>query len=540
MKALTFLLSLLLAPLRVTADILNHGLGGVFGMGLITALGEGDTTEGGTLGLADMPQGLFGESILQPTQPTQAAPSYALGTSCVAVYSTVQSPASVAADTVAEQDLTVTGLLAGSVVFVNKPTTQAGLGVCGARVKSANTLAIAFLNSSDAAITPTATEAYRVVEFRGPLIQTAALTFGATEVPAASTLEFEFDLTPTAGVAGVTSAHVANAPNPPQFSQGSSVSPSTTRESTPLSAWQDPTANLVLGGVPMTVVLNKPTTNAGIGICGVRVTGNNSIAIRFANPTAAGVNPTDETYSFVAINGLSLHGSIVCYTFKTGTVTTVATITTAERDFTINGLAVTDRVVGNISKPTLNAGVAPCSARVKSANTLAVTYVNPTAGSVQPSDEVCSVYIDKSATNPPPILEQFTTVLQPTAVATDTTAEQTFTVAGLDSGAPVCINVAEGAGWDADLGEALGLGLGIVGCRVSGANTLALTFLNLTAAAKTPGSLQLTILQAPVDTAGGLAGAGVFYPYDMKAEMDSLLLRAMREALVKEGAMLGS
>jgi hypothetical protein len=72
------------------------------------------------------------------------------------------SPAIVAANTTAEQTFTITGLAVGDMVTVNKPTAQAGLGVVGARVSAANTIAITFSNNTASGITPTAAETYVV------------------------------------------------------------------------------------------------------------------------------------------------------------------------------------------------------------------------------------------------------------------------------------------------------------------------------------------------------------------------------------------
>lgn len=72
------------------------------------------------------------------------------------------TPASCAANTTAEQTFTITGLQVGDVVNVNKPTSQAGLGVVGARVSAANTIAITFSNNTASPITPTASEVYVV------------------------------------------------------------------------------------------------------------------------------------------------------------------------------------------------------------------------------------------------------------------------------------------------------------------------------------------------------------------------------------------
>ena len=70
------------------------------------------------------------------------------------------SPVEVAANTSAEQDLTVTGVKVGDVIAVNKPSAQAGLGVVGVRVKSADLVSVTFGNFTATPITPTASEAY--------------------------------------------------------------------------------------------------------------------------------------------------------------------------------------------------------------------------------------------------------------------------------------------------------------------------------------------------------------------------------------------
>lgn len=63
--------------------------------------------------------------------------------------------------------------------------------------------------------------------------------------------------------------------------------------------------------------------------------------------------------------------------------------TTAEHTVTVNGLTVADVVI--VNKPTLTAGVAVAGARVSAADTLAVTFVNPTGGSLDPGSETYRV-----------------------------------------------------------------------------------------------------------------------------------------------------
>jgi hypothetical protein len=77
------------------------------------------------------------------------------------------TPALIAQATCAEQTLTVKGLKVGDAVFLTKPTAQAGLGIVGARVSAADTLAITYCNvPSGGNITPTGGEVYQITGFR--------------------------------------------------------------------------------------------------------------------------------------------------------------------------------------------------------------------------------------------------------------------------------------------------------------------------------------------------------------------------------------
>lgn len=67
------------------------------------------------------------------------------------------------------------------------------------------------------------------------------------------------------------------------------------------------------------------------------------------------------------------------------TPSSVAANTTAEQTFTVNGLVTTDIINGN--KPTHQAGIGIGGYRVTAANTVGITYVNPTAGAITPTAE---------------------------------------------------------------------------------------------------------------------------------------------------------
>jgi hypothetical protein len=68
----------------------------------------------------------------------------------------------------------------------------------------------------------------------------------------------------------------------------------------------------------------------------------------------------------------------------------VATITTAEQTFTVTGLKVGDFVF--VNKPTNTTGVGICNARVSAADTLALSFVNPTAGGVDAASETYLIF----------------------------------------------------------------------------------------------------------------------------------------------------
>lgn len=82
-----------------------------------------------------------------------------------AVYTPSITPSSVTAATVAEQTFTVTGLTTADKVFVNQPALANSVGIAGARVSAADTLAIRFVNPTAGALTP-ASGTYTVLAIR--------------------------------------------------------------------------------------------------------------------------------------------------------------------------------------------------------------------------------------------------------------------------------------------------------------------------------------------------------------------------------------
>lgn len=83
----------------------------------------------------------------------------------IQTYTSTLTPSSVAANTTAEQTFTVTGLNTSDLVFVNKPSLNAGLGIAGTRVTAANTLGITYINPTGGSLTPTS-ETYKIISIR--------------------------------------------------------------------------------------------------------------------------------------------------------------------------------------------------------------------------------------------------------------------------------------------------------------------------------------------------------------------------------------
>lgn len=84
------------------------------------------------------------------------------------------TPSAVTAAATAEQTFTVTGLKTTDSVVVTKPAAQAVIGIAGARVSAADTLAITFINPTATTQTATATEVYQIFVYRPELLRTNA------------------------------------------------------------------------------------------------------------------------------------------------------------------------------------------------------------------------------------------------------------------------------------------------------------------------------------------------------------------------------
>lgn len=124
-------------------------------------------------------------------------------------------------------------------------------------------------------------------------------------------------------------------------------------------------------------VVNKPTAQAGLGLGNVRVSGANALAVQFSNWTSATVTPTTgEKYGIVALRGITVLSPVL-------SPASVAASTTVEQLFTVTGLRSGECVV--VSKPTAQTGLDIVGMRVAGANSLGITFGNPTAAAITPT-----------------------------------------------------------------------------------------------------------------------------------------------------------
>lgn len=453
-----------------------------------TVLGTGAGQSPAGLDSAGNPEkvGLYGTTaaVAQRSGAPQAAVTRGQQAGVIATYGSTQSPAAVNTITTSEKLLTVqsgTGgamlLAAGDLLHVNKPTSQAGLGVGNARVSSANTVGLTFNNPSAGNITPTASEVYTIVALRG--LGNLSTTLSPASVAANATVEQQFTVT-----------------------------------------------GLMAGQL---VQVSKPTSQAGLDIAGCRVVSNNLLGITFMNVSAAPVVPTAaETYTILMLAGLDATNNEVAYGFNVGVVGAIGAGVVASAGSTaLTGLLATDMVTG-IADPTAQAAAANAAFPVKgipTADTLSLFFAGVGTGATPTASEVYGIKTYRI--NPLAPLLLYSPALAPVSVAANTTAEQTFNVTGLVAGSAVWLNKPSAQG-----------GLGIVGVRVSAANTLAVTYSNTTSVAIVPTAETYVVGNFQVKNPG--AGNVAYQTAASWVNSMANLANEVRTSLVGLGAIVGA
>ena len=445
--------------------------------------------------------------VAQPSGNAQAALVRGAASGVVTGWSSFQTAfagAGVATITSTEFGLTVqqgtttsARVLLGTsdMVYVNKPTSQAGLAVGNVRVSAANIVGVTLSNPTGATITPTTNQVYRIVSTRG--LPTIAATLSPAAVAPNSIVEQVFTL---------SAASIATVP-------GVSVG--------------------------QLVQVMKPTAQAGLDIVGVRAAGNNQVGITFSNVTAATITPTaSESYTIQALSALDAHNNFMLFTLNGGTVGAIAVGTAATGGNAVfTGALATDMPVGAPLAPTgaNNGGAATNSSApafsIMTADTMTMWFNGIGTGST-PS---ANVYWDQLIfrLNPAAPLVLYSQSLAPVSVAANTCAEQTFTVTGLLANTVVWVNKPTATN-----------GLGIAGVRVSAASTLAINYINATSSAIVPPTETYVIgnfqAQAPTPTTSNTTG-GAVSQQAVQAIMSGVnQLAKLRGDLVTIGVLAGA
>ncbi len=445
-----------------------------------TRVYTGDQIDGTSLGASgNDPVCLYNSGPVPQRANGLQAPVVPTTGAQVVTYQQTLTPASVAANTTAEQSLTI-GTTAGNgplttdfVAAINKQTAQAGLGIHGARISAANTLYFAYSNNTTAALTPTAAQVYNVALLRNMPIHSQTLT------PAAI---------PGSGVAGVGTVSEQTFALTPVLATGTA---------TVNNAGQITGVTMVANGsnyiTPPTVVFTDTTYAGASTMAGsnIQYAPTTSGANTTANPQLAGnsnINPGPGK----GATGLPIMSS-------TGTVLGVQ-MTNLGSGYTsgsvnvtfLGGNAITPGMAVAVTKPSTNAGVAVANARVVANNQIAITYVNMTSAAVTPTSEAYTI----AGLNTLPPCNHVTSYgvvgTGLVSVASQTSAEQSLTVNGLLA-TDIVVGVSK---------PTLSAGIIAGNGRVSAANTLYVPFINASGAAVTPSATEIygvtTLSQTPL------------------------------------------
>jgi len=428
--------------------------------------------------------GFYGATpIPQPSGGAEAASTRGGAPGLVAVFSTTQTPSTIAGNTTVEKSFTVqtgTGYVlapaTGDIIYMTKPTAQAGLGYGNVRVSAANTVLVTYSNYTAGTITIAAAQVNVLAMIRGMPTLSAALTPAA--VPASTTMEQQFT------VAGLQSGQM--------------------------------------------VRVVKPSVDTGLDVCGARIVSNNVLGITYGNTTTGALTPTAETYTIQQITNMDALNTRVQFGYNVGAVGAIsAGLVVSAGSTALAGVLASDSVVG-VYKPTAQAAgtnAAFFAQAIPTADTLTMYYGSIGSGGTPTSSEVYTIEMVRLAPLGPFLAVSST--LTPTSVAANTTAEQTFAVSGLSALAtmPVFVNKPS---WTP--------GLGVVGCRMTSAGNVGITFCNATATAIVPPAetyLVGTFQNAP-------PGAGNSVWQDVSSSGGGILTSAMRSALVSLGLIAGA
>jgi len=403
---------------------------------------------------------------------------------------------SVAATTTAEQtsyvgytSTSIYGVDSTSVIWVNKSTATAGLGIAGARVSYSGTsgiIAVTYINESSAAQN-IPVQVYDVIEIKqGPLTTTATLSPAA--IPATSTVEQIFTIT------------------------GNVCYPGT------------------IG------IVNKPTNQTSLGYSQfARVVGLNQVGITFVNTlSTAAITPTAaESYAFAFIPALNAFNPTLIYMVPQGQGATNASSTTWETT-AATGVVPQD-VCSGVSLALSSAALSSTSIGspyVTAAGVIQVAYQTVLGTQTPPASQTLAITVQKQTPLNPCVI--YSTTLPATTCAATTTVEMTSAVSGVLASTSVAVVPIAGP-WPS--------GVILANARVTSAGAIGLTFINPTTTSvsipATPVQIANIQMQGPGagQLLGSTAGAGcaVVQSYFPGLQQSVSIANALRTALVNLG-----
>lgn len=447
---------------------------------------QADSSDGYLFGtLSSTPIGMYGVTpVAQRSNANQLTVSTG-GTAgtLVSVQTINLAPAAVGANTTLSQAFTATSspIVGTDFVAVNTVigiTAAGGIGNVRAHTNTAGAVIMQFFNmGAGAGVTSVAASQFQFLAFRG-LASSISLTPAA--VPGNSSSEQTFNVT--------------------------GISPDDL------------------------VFVSKGAENAGIGLGGVRVPGNNKLAINFLNVSTASITPTAaETYSFVASSGLAANSNVMIYGANIGTANVISGNVTSNwvvqsQTITVSSILATDILFG-VSKPSLQAQLGIAGQRITTANIVSIDFATGSQTGITPTaSEIYSCAIYRQAPIAP--LNLISVTCTPSALAGATSVEQAFAVTPVAATAFVWVN-----------GPAPTAGTGIVGCRVSGTGSVAIQFANsLVSTTATPTAGVYTFGVTPP-----MPNGGAFYSTQVANALVNTTAQAneLRAALVALGPITG-
>ncbi len=196
----------------------------------------------------------------------------------------------------------------------------------------------------------------------------------------------------------------------------------------------------------------------------------------------------------------------------------------------MTGILATDTISG-ISRATTQVGSGIVGARVTSAGVIGITYLQPGAAVTPTSSEVYMATVQRQIPlNPMMIYSQ---ALATSAIAATTSAEVTTTVTGLLVSSSAMVNK-----------PTCTPGLIVSNVRVSAADTLAVSYTNLTTTSINVPSETYTIgnvqLQGPGLGYTTTAGLFIGQSYFPAPQQSLIMASALRSAMVSLGMMAGT